>query len=292
MPTQVHEVFVEMFRSHPELAAGLLADVFDIDLPDYRQARAASCDFTDVGPNEFRGDTALVFADGDGRPLLGIVLEVQLRRDRTRQWSWPVYLATLRARLRCPVYLMIFCPDRQVAIWSRQPIELGHPGLVLRPLVLGPDVIPAVTDTTIAESTPELAVLSALAHGDGPEPEKVFAALDAGLQKTDGDLEKIYYDVVLTLLSATARQRLEEFMMTVRTDYEYQSDFARKYVEEGREKGLAEGTRHSILMTLEVRGITLPDDAQARIEACSDLAELERWARRAITVESAAELFG
>ena len=40
----------------------------------------------------------LVFALG-GR-LVAVVVEAQLRRDQDKRWTWPVYLATLRARLR------------------------------------------------------------------------------------------------------------------------------------------------------------------------------------------------
>ncbi|WP_048833538.1 hypothetical protein [Nocardia cyriacigeorgica] len=298
MPSQVHEVFVDMFRTDPELAAGLLADVFDIELPDYRDARASSCDFTDVSPTEFRGDTALVFADAAGVPVLGIIVEVQLRKDHSRQWSWPVYLATLRARLRCPTYLMVFCPDRGVAAWSGRPIDLGHPGMILRPLVLGPEIIPAVTDPEFAKAAPERAVLSAIAHADGPNSAEVFESLAAGLDKAADDVGKMYYDLVLALLSPAARHRLEEYMKTVAAKYEYQSDFARKYVAEGRAEGRAEAHAEAVaarvdalLTVLEVRWGTIPGDVRARVAASTDLNQLKAWTERAKTANSSDELF-
>ncbi|WP_330229331.1 hypothetical protein OHA40_25085 [Nocardia sp. NBC_00508] len=286
MPTQQHEVLVEMFRSQPHLAAGLITDAFGIPLPAYAQVRAASCDFTDVGPNEFRGDTALVLTDASGTAVVGIVLEVQLGRDRSRQWAWPVYVSTLRARLECPVFLMVVSPDARVATWCRKPIEFGHPGLVLRPLVLGPDVVPTVTDLGEARTLPERAVLSALAHADGPDADRVFEAFLAGLQSTDDERAKMYYDLVVAALSKTARHRLEE-LMTSTFKYDYQSDFARKYVAQGR----AEEAVRTLLMVLEARGIAVPDKTRAEIISCTDLDRLESWTRKAATAESENDLF-
>lgn len=112
-----------------------------------------------------------------------------------------MYLATLRARLRTPETLLGLCPSTRVAQWCGQPIDLGHPGWHLRPLVVDPGQVPAVTDPAEAGRSPELAVLSALAHSEGPERDKV--------------------------LPEAARHHLEE-LMTAGT-YEYRSDFARKY---------------------------------------------------------------
>ncbi|WP_051022809.1 hypothetical protein [Nocardia pneumoniae] len=290
MPTQQHEVLVEMFRTQPTLAAGLLTDAFGIPLPAYAGARTASSDFTDVAPNEFRGDTALVLTDGNGAAVTGIVLEVQLGRDRSRQWAWPLYVSTLRARLECPVFLMVVSPNARVATWCRKPIEIGHPGLILRPLVLGPDVVPAVTDPEEARALPERAVLSTLAHADGPDADRVFEAFLAGLESTDDEHVKMYYDLGVAALSKTARHRLEE-LMTSAFKYEYQSDFARKYVAQGRDEGRAEEAARLLLMALDARGITIADTTRAEIDRCTDLDQLESWARKAITAESENEVF-
>jgi hypothetical protein len=39
----------------------------------------------------------------------------------------------------------VICPESRAAAWARRPISLGHPGLVLTPLVLGPDEVPVLT---------------------------------------------------------------------------------------------------------------------------------------------------
>jgi hypothetical protein len=64
--------------------------------------------------------------------------------------------------------------------------------------------------------------------------------------------------------------------------YEYQSDFAKKYVAQGR----AEGTARALLTLLRVRGIAVPDDSRERILAQKDLERLERWLEKAAVASS------
>jgi hypothetical protein len=287
---------VELFRSEPTLAAWFLTHVFGEKIPDYQEARAEPCDFTDIGPKEFRGDTALALIGPEGMPIAGIDVEIQLGQDESRRWSWPVYVATLRSRLRCPTYLLVVSPKADVAEWCRTPIDLGHPGLVLRPLVLGPDRIPAVTDPVEAVAEPERAVLSAIAHGEDSAADEVFSALLAGLHKADDERQRMYYDIVAAALSMTAQRRLEEIMATTK---EYQSDFARRYVAQGRAEGLAEGRAEGcaegearmLLMVLDARGIPTTPEVRDRIANCTDLQQLEAWARKAVTATTIDELF-
>jgi hypothetical protein len=53
---------------------------------------------------------------------------------------------------------------RATAAWASRAIDLGHPGMTLKPIVLGPEQIPQVVEPEEAIRTPELAVLSALAR--------------------------------------------------------------------------------------------------------------------------------
>ena len=137
MPSSLHETLVEMIRHRPSLVAELLGRVLAVDLPVHRSARVEAGEFTDVSPTEYRADLVVVLADGD-RPVTAVVVEVQLRPDGAKRWSWPVYLTTLRARLRCPALLLVVCVDATTAAaWCAAPIPLGPPGLELVPLVLG-----------------------------------------------------------------------------------------------------------------------------------------------------------
>lgn len=70
-------------------------------------------------------------------------------------------------------------------------------------------------------------------------------------------------------------------------DYEYQSEFARKYFFEGREQGRAA----AVLDVLDARGFDIPDEVRARVAACTDLEQLTKWTRRAVVIDDVAELF-
>lgn len=129
--------------------------------------------------------------------------------------------------------LLVVAPDPGVAAGCAAPIETGIPGFVLRPPVLGREAVPVVTDPAEAARRPELAVLSALAHGSSEQGAAIAAAVLPAIRELDEDMARFYGDVVLNSLNDAARRALE----AMRKGYEYQSDFARKYVAHGRQEG-------------------------------------------------------
>jgi len=72
--------------------------------------------------------------------------------------------------------------------------------------------------------------------------------------------------------------------------YEYQSDFAKKYVAQGRDEGRTETRASDVLTVFRVRGIAVPDAARERILAQKDPSLLERWLEKAIVATSVAEV--
>jgi hypothetical protein len=278
MPSHLHEVLVEMFRDRPALAADLLAGPFGVALPEFQKAQLSAGELTDVAPTEYRADAVVTLNVAD-TAVFAVVVEVQLRVDARKRRTWPAYVATLHARLGCPVMLLVVCPDHTVAAWSAAPVVIGDPGLVLTPVVLGPRQVPVVTDVEEARRHPELTVLSALAHGGRADPSAVFEALLAALDVIDHDHANLYTDLVFTVLPAAARAWLEEFMTTA--THRYQSDFARRYFSQGEAEGEAKGEAKALLAILDARGIHVPDDIRADIAACTDIAQLESWIRRA-----------
>ena len=82
---------------------------------------------------------------------------------------------------------------------------------------------------------PELAVLSAMAHGQDPDTERsaqVARAAHLASLGLDEDRSKIYCDLIQQALSEAARKALQTMDPA---KYEYQSEFARRYVAQGRE---------------------------------------------------------
>ena len=68
--------------------------------------------------------------------------------------------------------------------------------------------------------------------------------------------------------------------------YEYQSDFAKKYVAQGRAEGRVEGVARSVLAVLQARGIVVPDAVRDRILAEKEPERLERWLDKAAVAAS------
>ena len=283
MPSRKHEMVVEMIRQRPALAADLLQCVRSGLVPPFHEATLESGDLSEHVPAAYHAD-ALVTLHGD-RGEFAVIVEFQRKPDQRKHLSWPAYLATARARLKCPVMLLVICPKGGVARWARRPIALGHPGLVLTPLVLGPEEVPVLTTADVDNVAPELTVVSALVHGAGPDGEKVLSALLDGARKVGPEQANVYIDEVFAVLPQTARELLEALMET--KNREYKSEFARRYFSEGEARGEAK----AVLAVLSARGIEVPEQDRVRISECTDLPQLESWVRLAATARSIADLF-
>ena len=151
-----HELHVELFRRRPELAPELLRACTAIQL-EGATAERGSIDLSQVAPAGYHSDALTVLRDPDGAAVAAVIAEVQLHRDDDKRRTWPLYVAAARASHGCPVTLLVLAPDPAVARWASAPIELGHPGFVLRPVVLGYAQIPRVHDPALARAAPQLA---------------------------------------------------------------------------------------------------------------------------------------
>jgi hypothetical protein len=90
-----HDGLVSLFQRRPELAPELLQGPLGLKLPAWTEAKVEPSEFTQLVPTEYRAD-AVVLLQAD-KPVLAVVVEVQLSRDDDKHESWPVYLISLRA---------------------------------------------------------------------------------------------------------------------------------------------------------------------------------------------------
>ncbi|MCB9535287.1 MAG: hypothetical protein H6704_03405 [Myxococcales bacterium] len=225
-----------------------------------------------------------------------VVVEAQLSENPLKRFSWPAYVGSARFLWRCPVIVLVIAPDPRVAEWARQPIELGA-GSVIRPVVLDPHDIPRVIEPETARARPELAVLSALMHKDhGADIEVVFAGAVAADAVAAVDYERgaVYYDLVTRDLDAVARAALEAIMR--KEKHTFTSQFAREYygklLAENLEEGELLGRRHALVSVLDARGLRADEAQAARIDACTDIDQLDAWLRRAVSASSLDDVLG
>ncbi|MGW5260940.1 hypothetical protein ACWEQG_08205 [Microbispora sp. NPDC004025] len=308
MPKLIHQQTVDFFHDRPGAAVELLRAVGGIDPPQFAMATAEAVDATQLTPVEYRADAVVVLRDGAGKARLAVIVEVQSRRDARKRFSWPVYAAALRARLKCDTALLVICLNRAVGRWCERPISMGPSGTVT-PVAIHPGRLPLVTDPDEARRHPVLAVLSVAMNGDHPDIDKGLQAMLEGLKEVGGEGVQLYLNYVFGRIPAVAGERLKELLMTASADYEkvigdrYFSEWVNKGLEqglergriegrqEGREEGRAEGEIEAILAVLDARGLDIPSEARERISRCSDLHLLEKWIRRAATAKSVDDLF-
>lgn len=288
MPSHLHEALLLLFRNRPALAPELLREALRLQLPDYTDVRIDSADLTDIQPAEYRADLVVLLLRDT--PVLGIVLEVQLSSDENKRFVWPAYVANLRARIRCPVCLLVIAADEGVARWACKAVELGG-GNRFVPWVLGPSGVPEITDNERAIEDPELAVLSAMAHGHDPDTAKaVRIALLAQLASLPLDAERstLYCDLVLNALPEAARRALQTMNAS---KYEYQSEFARRYFGQGKAEGHSEGRIEIVLKLLATRYGILSAAVEAHVRGVGST-ELDSVAERVLTASTLDEALG
>ena len=247
---------------------------------------AAPADATLTSP-ELRADLVVRFGE-----QLAVVVEVQRAVDERKRWTWPHYEASARARHACDACVLVVATSDEVADWARLPTRIG-PMNEFRAIVVGPRDVPAVTDVGLASTMPSLAVLAAIAHAKSPLGLPIARTALQVLPSLADDRNTVYLDAILRALDEAARRELEMSMDP--SKYEYKSDFAKKYIAQGRAEGVAqgraEGERTALYAVLGARGLTITAELRARIDACEDADTLRSWVTRAATASSLDEIF-
>jgi hypothetical protein len=293
VPSPTHEGIVELFRNRRSLAPELLAEVLGDSLPRWSHVAPDESTMPKlVVPNH--ADLVTLLRDGQGKVVAAVIVEVQLGEDPDKCWVWPLYWAHLRERHRCPAILLVVAIEAAVAAWALATVVDTGPNAGFRPIVLGPNAIPWITDIEVAMRAPELAVLSALAHGNEPGGVEVALAATVALARLDPMTAKAYYDLMQHSLGHAARAALEALLAV--KGHEYQSDFAKKYVAQGREEGEARGEARgraaSVLAVLAARGLTVTPEQRERVLSCNDIAALDGWIARAAVAGTTEDVLG
>jgi hypothetical protein len=91
-------------------------------LPDHDEICLGTGKLTAIGSQ--RPDLTLVLLK-EHRAVFGIIVETLRCVDETKRYGWPAFAATVRARLRCPVCVLVFPADDELTEWAKEPIELG-----------------------------------------------------------------------------------------------------------------------------------------------------------------------
>lgn len=292
MPSPPHEILVELFRRRPDLLTTLLALTDGSLVPDIPDAvlLPAPGEITGIHHAQYRADLVLhCMAPGGERPAHAFIVEIQLAPDQDKDFTWPLYAAGVRARERCRVTLVVITLNERTARWARKRIAftLASPDAVSA-VVIGPTQVPRITDVERARALPELAVLSAAAHGHTPDAAQIAHAAFLACAALDARQCALYADLIVACLSFQARRALEALMEMDR--FPPLSDIGKHFYAKGKKAGRTDGTRDLLIKQLTRRFGPLPETAMARLQGARAKL-LERWGERVLSAASLDEVF-
>jgi hypothetical protein len=281
MPSISHDGPIDVIRNNPGMTADLVRRFTPLAIPEQSRVRVelGATDASNVVPDEFKADMVTVIRDAaSGDPLLLVVIEPQGRKDQEKEFSWPAYLANLRAAHRCKsAVLIVICWDAAEADKCRGAISMGHPGFVLIPIVIGPR-----DGQELTEAGPWQTVLAGSMGA-------VDLATDAGRRIILDAIRDTRSNVPVTrTLSAiilgvapddAARDALEALMLAK----EYKNDFF--------DRAEAQGEAKALVLVLETRGMHLTAEQHDQVMSCTDGEKLGLWVRRAVAARSVDDIF-
>ncbi|MFC9469663.1 hypothetical protein [Streptomyces coelicoflavus] len=237
-----------------------------------------------------------------------LAVESQGKPDPDKHNSWTYYLAHMYAKYRLPPFLLVVCKDKATAAWAAEPIRVGrgfHTSMAVFPLVLGPGILPMITEPDEVARDLGVAVFSALAYATDPGLTAILDALASGVAndadkpgsgdntETDGDVDRVDWAeiVEIGLGEGPGRDYWRHLMATYTPNFPGSNTIVEESWLEGKAEGKAEGQAEGVLRILEVRGVKIPDFVRERVTACTDLDVLGTWLDRSLSAERAEELF-
>jgi hypothetical protein len=286
-----HEGPLDLVREHPEIAVELVRGA-GVELPGQLSVALAPTDMSAVVPVQYLADMVVLITDtATGEPVLAVIIEPQLRDSETKRYSWPVYLTTARRVSRCPAaVLVVLCPDPAEAEKCRTPIQTGHPGFDLVPIVIDSGNPPGGNGGNGGTgASPYLTVFAASMGGiDMASEPGARRVLDAMASPAVSDADRLRMTAIILRLASDAARQILEAMMTTS---EYEKTFIERIHDEGIAEGKAEGKAEAVLRLLDARGLASSPEQRQQVTSSTDPAQLDLWFDRAITASTAAEVF-
>lgn len=277
MPSSWHDSVTAIFTEHPELALEIATGLTGARIPEGIPVRVEAPNFNDRPSTDFKAD-AVIVAGSVHDPVRAVIVEAQKRTLRDKPPQWARYAAQLWIFLRCPVDVLVICPDAKSAFWYDRPFPTTLPGYTHRPIVLPPSVVPSVTDAADAAARPAMAALSVAYHGANPAVSQAFVD---GIRLLSRDHALKYHEYAYNMAPLAVQRILEQLMKS--ETWPVYSPFAKETF--GR------GKAEAILDVLDARNLDVTDTERERIAGCTDQRQINTWIRRAVTAEKTSDLF-
>lgn len=294
MPGTPHEILIMALRDRPALLSELMSRA--TGAPPCGPLVVADSTLRFARSIELRPD--LVFR---GRHPRWILFELQNRIDERKRRSWLLAAGLLCFQENAMGEVVVLTSSRRVAAWARRiGRQRGDFGtrFELRPIVVL--LAGAQIEALLDPEHPELALFAAWAMRDrrGPEARRVIKRAVDLTERLPRRLRGAQERAILAVLSEPMLAFLKEMAMDV--DKIPQSPALKRFLRQmeaigkakGKAEGKAEGLQQGLLAIFSARELSLSARDRARINACADVVELERWLARAVTAASVREAIG
>lgn len=293
MPGDPHEIIVKAIQDEP-LTAAWLMDLVDLDrrVEVCTAAETRSNSVGSPGLTERRADV-VVKLSFPGEEDRIVICEVQNDWKDEKYYRLPGYMARAFEDYRLPVELVLICPTDSLAQKYWKGVYLG-PENTMSVHSLGPSHFPQLVNSSELP-TAAAALVSAVVgkKPTGRKAELFISTLDRCLGKIDAGRAADYAMYLLTVLTGEPAELLEALMQTRSRPYhsEYSDRLRAEGRKAGREEGAIEHTRALLVQMLEGTPAGVTPAQRQRIEACSDLQQLDAWFAKAFEQRSGEGLF-
>ena len=198
-----HDSVKAIFTENPELAVELASSLNGNPLPAGTPAHPTTDGYS---PADSDAD-AVILVGPENDPVRAVFVTAQKRTYRDKPLRWACHAAQLWTSLRCPVDVLVICPDAKSAFYYARPVRTTLPGYVLVPIVVPASALPAITSPDEAAASPAMAALSIAYHGADPV---VAEAVAAGFRQLPPATAALYRDRAYNMAPLAVQRTLEK----------------------------------------------------------------------------------
>lgn len=291
MVSKDHEAILRVIQDVSQIVPQIAIEEFGVFTDAYARVRTDSEALTERFPVELNCDGVQICEDEEGNPVHAFIIEVQRSPDQRKRFTWPAYVVNLFARLERPVTLIVICTNRATAKWASNLVsEVGQPGCVFTPLVLGPDQLPLLTVDDDRPHFLERSLLAMIVNSEEDQMAQAVLTYMREASKLSDDEVQRYTIYALSYLDEGPRS-IVEILMEDRKIFPYGSPLLERTQRESEARGEARGKAQDVLKLLASRGVGLTDELRERVESCTDIDQLDAWFDRALAASTAGDVF-
>jgi hypothetical protein len=139
MPSEWHDHTLRFFEEHPAFAGRILRDYMGVNLPTDVEVKVVPGTVNTRPSDDLLPDKVITLGD-PADPIRIVVVEAQQKDEGHKHKQWARYAAGLWLRHKCPVDILVICPDQKTASMCAKPHETNLERYVHWPKVLMPSL--------------------------------------------------------------------------------------------------------------------------------------------------------